>query len=121
MPPKLRCRPSSPLRRVRRSCSTLAILLAAQRDAVAELNCSEAGKPITAAHYEVERGITTLRLAGNEARRLPTETDQLFGTPAPMAFTTAQRLGVVAAVTPFNFLLNLVVHKVGPGTESGDE
>jgi acyl-CoA reductase-like NAD-dependent aldehyde dehydrogenase len=82
---------------------------------------AEAGKPIAAARVEVTRGITTLRVAGEEARRLPSETvqfDEINGV-VPFGFTVPQPFGVVAAITPFNFPLNLVLHKVAPALAAG--
>ncbi|MEU8633113.1 aldehyde dehydrogenase family protein [Amycolatopsis sp. NPDC048633] len=83
---------------------------------------AEAGKPITAARQEVQRAVTTLRLSAEEARRLPGEAVQMDAYPAGdgmLAFTVAEPLGVVAAITPFNFPLNLVAHKIGPALAAG--
>ena len=88
----------------------------------AELLRAEAGKPITAARLEVSRAATTLRIASEEARRLPSETvqfDDLAPGVTPLGFTIPQPLGVVAAITPFNFPLNLVMHKVAPALAAG--
>src|SRR3712207_2709962 len=82
---------------------------------------AEAGKPIAAARVEVSRAVTTLRVAGEEARRLPSETvqfDEINGV-VPFGFTVPQPFGVVAAITPFNFPLNLVLHKVAPALAAG--
>lgn len=82
----------------------------------------ESGKPITAARQEIDRGLTTLRLSADEARRLPGEAVQLdgFATGAGLvAMTVPEPRGVVAAITPFNFPLNLVLHKVGPAIAAG--
>ena len=87
----------------------------------AELIRAEAGKPIAAARVEVSRAVTTLRVAGEEARRLPSETvqfDEINGV-VPFGFTVPQPFGVVAAITPFNFPLNLVLHKVAPALAAG--
>jgi len=97
--------------------------LEADAEEVARLITSEQGKPITEARGEVDRAVQTLRLSGEEAKRL-------FGEAVPMdpqkgfdrthAFTQREPLGVVAAVTPFNFPLNLMVHKVGPALAAGN-
>ncbi|HZA03022.1 MAG TPA: aldehyde dehydrogenase family protein, partial [Propionibacteriaceae bacterium] len=82
---------------------------------------AEAGKPIAAARVEVSRAVTTLRVAGEEARRLPSETvqfDEINGV-VPFGFTVPRPFGVVAAITPFNFPLNLVLHKVAPALAAG--
>ena len=87
----------------------------------AEVIRAEAGKPITTARAEVSRAVTTFRLAGEEATRLPSETvnfDPINGQE-PLGFTIAEPVGVVAAITPFNFPLNLVAHKVGPALAAG--
>lgn len=83
---------------------------------------SEVGKPITASRTEVARAVGTLALAAEEARRLPSETVQLDAAEigvGMIGFTLSQPRGVVAAITPFNFPLNLVVHKVGPAIAAG--
>jgi acyl-CoA reductase-like NAD-dependent aldehyde dehydrogenase len=83
---------------------------------------AEAGKPITGARQEVARALTTFRLSAEEARRLPGEAVQLDGFAVGeglMAFTIPEPLGVVGAITPFNFPLNLVAHKVGPAIAAG--
>jgi lactaldehyde dehydrogenase len=98
-------------------------LLENDAEEVARLMTAEQGKPITEARTEVDRAIQTLRLSGEEAKRM-------FGEYVPMdaqrgfdrthAFTQREPLGVVAAITPFNFPLNLMVHKVGPALAAGN-
>jgi len=83
---------------------------------------SEIGKPIAASRTEVERAVGTLRLSAEEARRPPGETVPLAATAqgaGTLAFTVSEPRGVVAAITPFNFPLNLVVHKLGPAIAAG--
>ena len=83
---------------------------------------AETGKPIAAARVEVTRAIGTLQLAAEEARRLPGEAVQLDAIESGVgtfAFTIPQARGIVAAITPFNFPLNLVVHKLGPALAAG--
>ncbi len=97
-------------------------LVAERADAFAELLRAEAGKPITAARVEVSRAVNTLRIASEEARRLPSETvqfDEIAPGVTPLGFTIPQPYGVVAAITPFNFPLNLVLHKVAPALAAG--
>jgi acyl-CoA reductase-like NAD-dependent aldehyde dehydrogenase len=97
-------------------------LVAERAGDFAEQIRAEAGKPISAARLEVSRAVTTLRIAGEEARRLPAETvqfDEIGLGVAPFGFTTPQPFGVVAAITPFNFPLNLVLHKVAPALAAG--
>jgi acyl-CoA reductase-like NAD-dependent aldehyde dehydrogenase len=96
--------------------------IAAAADRFARAIQSETGKPIAAARVEVTRAIGTLRLAAEEARRLPGETVRLDAFEAGVgtfAFTIPQARGIVAAITPFNFPLNLVVHKLGPALAAG--
>ena len=96
-------------------------LVAERAEDFAELIRAEAGKPIAAARVEVSRAVTTLRVAGEEARRLPSETvqfDEINGV-VPFGFTFPEPFGVVAAITPFNFPLNLVLHKVAPALAAG--
>ena len=97
--------------------------LIAERSAdFAELLRAEAGKPISAALVEVSRAVGTLRIASEEARRLPSETvqfDEVAPGVVPFGFTYPQPFGVVAAITPFNFPLNLVLHKVAPALAAG--
>ncbi|REF36332.1 aldehyde dehydrogenase family protein [Thermasporomyces composti] len=96
--------------------------VARRAEEFAQMIRAEAGKPITAARQEVERALTTLDFAAEEARRPPGETVPLDAVPSgegTLAFTVAQPVGVVAAITPFNFPLNLVAHKVAPALAAG--
>jgi acyl-CoA reductase-like NAD-dependent aldehyde dehydrogenase len=82
----------------------------------------ETGKPISAARTEVSRAIGTLRFSAEEAGRLPAEAVQLDAVESgvgTIAYTVPQPRGVVAAITPFNFPLNLVAHKLGPALAAG--
>jgi acyl-CoA reductase-like NAD-dependent aldehyde dehydrogenase len=84
---------------------------------------AEAGKPRKHAVAEVSRAIETVRLAAEEARRIHGETvpmDAAPGSEHRRGFYIRVPLGVVAAVTPFNFPLNLVVHKVAPALAAGN-
>ena len=80
-------------------------------------------KTIREARKEVSRCVETLRLSGEEARRLVGETirfDQAPGGERREGFFTREPIGVVGAITPFNDPLNLVAHKVGPAVASGN-
>jgi acyl-CoA reductase-like NAD-dependent aldehyde dehydrogenase len=71
----------------------------------------------------VERGITTFTLAAEEARRIHGETVPLDAVPAGegyFGFYLRRPLGVIAAISPFNFPLNLVAHKVAPALAAGN-
>jgi acyl-CoA reductase-like NAD-dependent aldehyde dehydrogenase len=97
-------------------------LIAERQADFAELLRAEAGKPIAAARVEVSRAISTIRIASEEARRLPAEAvqfDEVAPGVTPLGFTIPQPFGVVAAITPFNFPLNLVMHKVAPALAAG--
>jgi glyceraldehyde-3-phosphate dehydrogenase (NADP+) len=97
--------------------------LAERRAEFAETIVAEAGKPVTFAKAEVERAIATFTLAAEEARRTAGEAVPLDAFAAGAGhFGLARRfpLGVVAAISPFNFPLNLVAHKVAPCLATGN-
>lgn len=99
----------------------LADALKANEEALAHLIMQEAGKPIAYARVEVERAVATVRTAAAEALRFGGEVvplDHGAGT-GRTAFTKRIPIGVVAAITPFNFPLNLVLHKVAPALAVG--
>ncbi|MCL5283585.1 MAG: aldehyde dehydrogenase family protein [Armatimonadetes bacterium] len=82
----------------------------------------EAGKPIKSARGEVERAVSTLTVAASEARNMSGEVIPMGATPAgagKLAFTVRVPIGVVGAITPFNFPLNLVCHKLAPAIAAG--
>lgn len=92
------------------------------REDLVELIVRESGKPKTLAQFEVDRAVVTLGLAAEEAVRIGGEVLPLDVTEATQAyrghFTRVPR-GPVLAITPFNFPLNLVVHKVAPAIAAG--
>jgi acyl-CoA reductase-like NAD-dependent aldehyde dehydrogenase len=86
------------------------------------LMCSESAKPWKYAAAEVERAIQCFRLAAEECKRLPMEYMTMDWTPAGEGKEGLVRyfpVGVVAGITPFNFPLNLVVHKIAPAIAAG--
>lgn len=94
-----------------------------RKDEFAARIVAEGGKPITLARGEVDRAVVTLRTAAEEARRVSGELIPLDGEHAGANRTgILQRfpLGPVLAITPFNFPLNLVCHKVGPAVAAGN-
>lgn len=99
----------------------LAHLLVEQQEAMALLIAHEAGKPIGYAKNEIARCIITVRTAAAEALRFTGETVPIdYGAGAgKTAFTKRFPIGVIAAITPFNFPLNLVLHKVAPAMATG--
>jgi acyl-CoA reductase-like NAD-dependent aldehyde dehydrogenase len=83
----------------------------------------EEGKVIAEGRAEAARGAETLYLAAEEAKRLSSEVVPLDGAPGigkQFGFTLRVPCGVIAAISPFNFPLNLVVHKVGPALAAGN-
>ncbi len=83
----------------------------------------ESGKPRRYAGAEVKRAVQTLRFAAEEAKRIHGETvpmDAAPGSEKRRGFFIRQPLGVIAAITPFNFPLNLVCHKVAPALAAGN-
>jgi glyceraldehyde-3-phosphate dehydrogenase (NADP+) len=99
----------------------LALAIEHRAEEFAQVIRREAGKPITHARTEVVRAVTTVRLAAAEARRLhDTEIDVDHGAGiGRRAWVRRVPVGVVAAITPFNFPLNLVLHKVAPALAVG--
>lgn len=98
-------------------------LMRARQEELARTIAAEAGKALKYSRLEVDRAITTFTLAGEEARRLHGETIPLDAVPAGegyFGFWTRRPMGVVAAITPFNFPLNLVAHKVAPALAAGN-
>ncbi|WP_156960080.1 aldehyde dehydrogenase family protein [Oceanobacillus manasiensis] len=92
-------------------------------DKAAEIIALEAAKPIELAKGEVARTIQTFKFAAEEAKRIHGETIPLDAAPGGenrIAYTMREPLGVIGAITPFNFPLNLVAHKVGPAIASGN-
>ncbi len=83
----------------------------------------EEGKSLTESRAEVSRAVQTLTLSGEEAKRLHGETVPFDGAPGgsrKFGFTLRVPCGVVVAISPFNFPLNLVCHKVGPALAAGN-
>ena len=96
--------------------------LAARREEFATVIAREAAKPIKTARIEVDRAVGTFRFAAVEARTLVGEVVAIDAIPAgegKFGFTMRVPIGVVGAIAPFNFPLNLVVHKVGPAIAAG--
>ena len=101
----------------------VAALLQERKEAIARTIAAEAGKALKYARVEVDRGITTFTIAAEEARRIHGETVPLDAVPAGegyFGFFVRRPVGVVAAITPFNFPLNLVAHKVAPALAAGN-
>ena len=100
-----------------------ATLLREQQDDLARTIAVEAGKALKFARAEVDRAISTFSIAAEEAKRIHGETIPLDAVPAGegyFGFWTRRPVGVVAAISPFNFPLNLVAHKVAPALAAGN-
>jgi acyl-CoA reductase-like NAD-dependent aldehyde dehydrogenase len=100
-----------------------AALLRERYEDLAKTIAAEAGKALKFARAEVERAISTFTIAAEEAKRLHGETIPLDAVPAGegyFGFWTRRPVGVIAAISPFNFPLNLVAHKVAPALASGN-
>ena len=100
----------------------VAALLKERHDEVAQTISAEAGKPMKAARVEAERAVSTYTMAAVEARRLAGEVVPMDASAAgvgKVAYTMRVPIGIVGAITPFNFPLNLVAHKVAPALAAG--
>lgn len=98
-------------------------LLESRVDEAARIIALEAAKPITTAREEVLRTIQTYKFAAEEAKRIHGETLPLDAAPGGenrIAYTVREPLGIIGAITPFNFPMNLVAHKLGPAIAAGN-
>ncbi len=98
-------------------------LLQGQRAALAQLMVAESGKPVRFARAEVDRAVSTFSLAADEVTRSAGELLPLDVTAAGEGYTaivTRTPIGVIGAIAPFNFPLNLVAHKVAPAIAVGN-
>ncbi len=96
--------------------------LRARREEIARIITSESGKPIRDALAEVDRAVLTFKLGAEEAERITGETIPLDLNPASkgrMGITRRFPVGPVAAISPFNFPLNLAAHKISPAIAAG--
>jgi glyceraldehyde-3-phosphate dehydrogenase (NADP+) len=93
----------------------------ARREDFARAMTAEAGKPIAAARGEVDRAVSTFTFASEEARRFRGESipiDTQATGRGRVGWTERVPRGIVFGITPFNFPLNLVAHKVAPALAS---
>ncbi|WP_406945862.1 aldehyde dehydrogenase family protein [Halobacillus sp. SY10] len=98
-------------------------LLEERKDEFAETITKEAGKPLQFSQGEVQRSVQVLRFAAEEAKHIEGKVipmDAAIGGENRIGFTKRVPLGVVAAITPFNFPLNLTLHKVAPAIAAGN-
>ncbi len=93
------------------------------KEDIAQTITDEVGKPIAFARVEVERCIETVTLSAETMRTMHGETintDAMHSGKKTMAFFRRESVGVVVAITPFNFPLNLVAHKLAPALVAGN-
>lgn len=96
--------------------------LGRRADEAARIICAEAGKPLKAARVEVARAMSTYTMAAVEARKLAGEMVPMDASQAgegKLAYTMRMPIGIVGAISPFNFPLNLVAHKLAPALAAG--
>ena len=96
--------------------------LGRRHEEVAQTISAEAGKPLKAARVEASRAMSTFTFAAVEARKLAGEMVPMDASQAgagKLAFTLRRPIGVVGAISPFNFPLNLVAHKIAPALAAG--
>ena len=97
-------------------------LLEERQDEAAQVISAEAGKPMKAARVEAARAVSTYTFAAVEARKLAGEVVPMDASQAgagKLAFTLRLPIGVIGAISPFNFPLNLVAHKIAPALAAG--
>jgi acyl-CoA reductase-like NAD-dependent aldehyde dehydrogenase len=97
-------------------------LLGERQEEAAQLISAESGKPLKAARVEAQRAVSTYTFAAVEARKLSGETVPMDASAAgagKLAFTMRLPIGVIGAISPFNFPLNLVAHKIAPALAAG--
>lgn len=98
-------------------------LLEQQSESFAEIITKEAGKPLKFSRGEIQRSVQVLRFASEHAKQISGEVipmDAAIGGENRLGFTKREPLGVVAAITPFNFPLNLSLHKIAPAIAAGN-
>lgn len=97
-------------------------LLRERQEDMARTICAEAGKPIRTARVEASRAVSTYTFAAVEARKLAGDVVPMDASEAgegKIAFTLRRPIGVIGAISPFNFPCNLVAHKLAPALAAG--
>lgn len=103
--------------------SRAAELIRERREEFARTIATEAGKALKYARIEVDRGIGTFTFAAEEAKRMHGETVPLDAIPSGegyFGYYVRRPVGVIVGISPFNFPLNLVAHKVAPALAAGN-
>lgn len=101
----------------------VSVLLDARAEEIARTIMAEGGKPITDARREVSRAVHTFSIAAEEAKRIAGEVlplDWTSATEAHWGLTRRFPIGPILGITPFNFPLNLVAHKMAPALAAGN-
>jgi len=96
--------------------------LGRRHEEAAQTICAEAGKPLKTARVEASRAMSTYTMAAVQARTLAGDVVPMDASQAgegKLAFTLRVPIGVVGAISPFNFPLNLVAHKIAPALAAG--
>src|SRR5256885_295764 len=97
-------------------------LLRVRQEDMARTICAEAGKPIKTARVEASRAVSTYTFAAVEARKFVGDVVPMGASEAgegKVAFTLRRPIGVIGAISPFNFPCNLVAHKLAPALAAG--
>lgn len=106
-----------------RILEALASKLKEHRDEIATLIAKEAGKPIRDAEVETDRGVFTVQIAAEEAKRIEGDViplDLLASSKGRFGVVRRFPIGPIAGISPFNYPLNLALHKVAPAIASGN-
>lgn len=101
----------------------VATILANRAEEAATIISKESAKPIMFSRAEVARTVETYKFAAEEAKRIHGETipfDAAANGVGRIGYTLREPIGVIGAITPFNFPMNLVAHKVGPAIAAGN-
>ncbi len=94
-----------------------------RKEEIAKMMTLESGKPIQFTRGEVDRAVLTFSIAAEEAKRIPGEVvslDLAAGSENRWGVVRRHPVGPVASITPFNFPLNLVAHKIAPAIAAGN-
>jgi glyceraldehyde-3-phosphate dehydrogenase (NADP+) len=97
--------------------------LKGQQEEIARMITLESGKPITDSRVEVNRAVNTFQIASEEAKRIGGECiplDLMPGSEQRWGFTRRVPIGPIVGISPFNFPLNLVAHKIAPAISAGN-
>jgi len=93
-----------------------------RKEYFSEILCLESGKPMIYARGEIDRSIQTFKVAAEESKRIPGEIISLDWTPAgegKHGIVKYFPVGLIAGISPFNFPMNLAVHKIAPAIAAG--